>query len=313
VADVLPGALSGAMKLLAAAAAGCAVLAVLMALASGPGVGVAGRLVFLAGEGPLARAGGTAGARLGRPRPGAAAARRWLAGVRAGLPEGVRERLGPEDPEIRAALAASGLDPVDVHVFGAVAALLAGLAVLLPEVVRGGWPPGWLLALVVAAGAVGPRVWMRAVASRYRAAVAPEVADLLTLGAESGLGLLDSMRLAAGLSRGVVGRALETALGEIDAGREVSSALRETGRRLGGQAAGSFTAAVVQGLELGSPVARVLRTQAETLRTRRRQALESEIAALSLKLTLVTILLFLPALFVLSVLPNLLSFLQGRW
>jgi pilus assembly protein TadC len=60
-------------------------------------------------------------------------------------------------------------------------------------------------------------------------------------------------------------------------------------------------------------VARVLRTQAETLRTRRRQALESEIAALSLKLTLVTILLFLPALFVLSVLPNLLSFLQGRW
>jgi len=141
----------------------------------------------------------------------------------------------------------------------------------------------------------------------------PRVAELLTLGTDSGLELMGALEMASGHAAGPVGRALREALAEIRAGRDVIGALKAAGEKVGGESVRSFVDALVRGLQLGTPVGRVLRTQADSLRVGRRQALEARIAGLPLKLTLAAVLLFVPALLVLSVLPNLMAFLQGQW
>lgn len=299
-------------RTLAAAAAAAAFGCLVMGLS--PSAAVWERLRRLqegGGSGGSGEAGRTGRASAGG-RPGGEC---WTERVKRRLPPGLAS-LWPLDAEAAAALAARGLGAGDVHLAGTLGALAAGLVLVSTGLVRGGVPPGWLVFGVGVLAAVGPRVWVARMTAGHRAAVArelPEVAELMTLGAESGLGLLDAVRLAASLSGGPVGRSLAMALDEVQAGRETAAALRDAAARVGGREAAAFVASVVQGLELGTPVARVLRAQADSLRTRRRQALEARIAALPLKLTLATIVFFVPALFVLSVLPNLLAFLQGRW
>jgi len=225
-------------------------------------------------------------------------------------------RLLPADAASAAALEASGREAADVHLLGFLAGLAGVLCLCLVSIATGHSPSGPAVALIGAASILGPRLWVRAVVGRYQAAIArelPKAAELLTLGAESGLGLLEAMRLAVGLCDGPVARALSVALAEMDAGRETVAALKAAAERIGGQGATAFVASIVQGLELGTPVARVLRVQADTLRTKHRQALEARIAAISLKVTLVTVLLFVPPLLVLAVLPNLLAFLGRGW
>jgi tight adherence protein C len=242
---------------------------------------------------------------------------RWLGLVRHLVPQSwlaALLRVWPAAAEAEPGIG-TGLRPLEVHLAG----LVGGLGLMLVLVLMnlaGIRAPSLVFGLVVAAAALLPRLWLGRALARHRAAVSgelPKVAELLTLGTESGLGLLEAMRLAGGLSGGGVGRALQAALTEIDAGRETHAALRDIASRVGGQEIATFVGSVVQGLALGVPVARVLRTQADTLRSRHRQALEARIAGLSMRLTVVTILLFVPALFVLSVLPNLVAFLRGQW
>jgi len=219
-------------------------------------------------------------------------------------------------PETAAALEASGVGRAEAQAVGVLAAA-AGLGVYaVSALLCGGPPPVWLTAAVAAAALGGPRLWLSRIVDRHRSAVAaelPKAAELLTLGTESGLELLEAARMAATLLTGPVGKALAEALVEIDAGREQLDALRNMALRVGGGETATFVAALAQGLALGTPVARVLRVQADSLRARRRQTLESRISGLSLKLTVVTILFFVPALFILSVLPNLLAFIGGSW
>lgn len=300
-------------RLLAAAGAATAAFGLGLALA-GP-TGRQARLERLSGAGAgKVRAGAAGAAAAGARAAGAGTFGGWR-GLARRVPASLRSRLWPPDAELRSALAGSGLEPADVRLAGIFCGLGGLLGLGLLYVPRGG-PPGVAVAALGAAALLSPSLWLRSVLARHRAAVArelPKAAELLTLGAESGLGLLEAARLAAPLLDGPVGRALREALAEIDAGRETVSALRGVASRVGGAAASLFAASVAQGLELGTPIARVLRAQADALRTKRRQALEARIAGLSLKLTLVTVLLFVPALFVLSVLPNLMAFLRGQW
>lgn len=226
------------------------------------------------------------------------------------------ERVSPAGDEAAAAARESGLEPVDVRLAAAAAGLAVAAAATLLAAGRGAAPQAWVMGLTAIAALVGPGLWLSGAVSRYRASVArelPKVAALLTLGGESGLELMEAVRLAAGLSPGPVGRVLRRALAEVDAGREKIAALRAAGRSAGSREVQSFIAAVTQGLQLGTPVSRVLRIQADNLQARRRQALEARISGLPTKLTVVTVVFFLPALFVLSVLPNLLAFLGSRW
>jgi len=240
----------------------------------------------------------------------------WAGVLRSLAPAGLGRRFGPPDAETAAALASRGLDAADVHLGGCVLGL--GLALLLggASLAGGHGSSPWPLVAAAGLGWLGPRVWLGRAAALHRAEVArelPRVTELLALAAESGLELPAALEMALSHSDGPVGRAFLEALAEVRAGREMGAALRAAGDRLGTGPARSLVDAVVRGLELGTPVVRVLQAQAESLRVGRRQALEARIAALSMKLTLATVALFVPALLVLSVLPNLMAFLQGKW
>ncbi len=249
-------------------------------------------------------------------QPGEKTLRRFAGALRRIVPRRFVEGLASVEVEVAAALAPTGLDFVDVHLMAVGASVLVCLFLVLALLARGLLAPGWLIIFILASGVGAARVWVNGRVARHRAAVArelPKVADLLTLGTESGLELLSATDMASRLSPGPVGTALRIALDEANAGREIVSALRAVPARVGGRGISSFIASVVQGLELGTPVARVLRVQADGLRAKRRQALEAKIAGLSMKLTLITVLLFVPALLVIAVLPNLLAFLGGSW
>lgn len=240
----------------------------------------------------------------------------WSGRLAERLPDSLRDRWRPSGAEERAALSMTGVDPIEVHALGVLAAIALAGASLALGLAGVGPSPAAGLAVGFGLAVGGPRLWLNRALTRHRMAVErelPQVAELMTLGAESGLELVDAVRLAAGLCSGPVGRALRETLAEVSAGREMAGALRETVRRLGGPAAAGFIGALVQGIELGTPVARVLRIQADTFRVRRRQAVEARIAGLPLKLTMATIFFFVPALLVLSVLPNLLAFLGSQW
>jgi Flp pilus assembly protein TadB len=226
-----------------------------------------------------------------------------------------RDNSRSDETEGRAALVGLGITPFDVHLAGVVAGV-GFLGVLFAAELAGLRVPDIIGVLVAGTAVIGPRLWMKGRLGAYRMAIGrelPRVAELLTMGTESGLGLLEAMRLTSGLCVGQVGLALRDTLREIDAGREPLPALRAMASRLGGQETSTFLDSVSHGLALGVPVARVLRGQADALRTRRRQVLESRISGLSMKLSVVTIIFFVPALFVLSVLPNLMAFLRGQW
>ncbi len=243
----------------------------------------------------------------------------WPDAVRRLLPESrarLLARAWPAGREIEEALAGSGYRPLDVRLAGIAAGLALVLVLGLAGLGSRGLSPGWLFGLGLGLALAGPGLVLKAAADKRRVAIdveLPKAAELLTLGTESGLGLLEAARMAAALCPGPAGEALGAALTEVDSGRETAAALRDAAERLGTPDATAFFGAIVQGLALGAPVARVLRSQADSLRAKRRQALETAVAGLSVKLTVVTIVLFVPALFVLAVLPNVLAFLGGRW
>lgn len=319
------------LRVLTAVAAGAAAHSLVRAaLGPGPGGWRLARLIGLAGgeadpggfslaDGDKGGAGQGSRVARGPAGPGGEDRRPWWsAGLRRRLPGVVAAGLAGLGPgeAVETVLARRGLDPVDVYLAGLVGATAVALVLTAVRLLGGGGVPGWALAALAAAGILGPRLWLGAQASRHQAAVArelPRVAGLLALGTESGLELLEAIRLAAPLSPGPVGEALGRAMAEMDAGRETVPALRAVAARVGGPETRAFVASVVQGLELGAPVARVLRTLADSLVTKRRQTLEARINSLSLRLTVVTVTLFVPALLVLTVLPNLLVFLAGRW
>lgn len=266
------------------------------------------------------RAGSNLPARLAGLAPGVSRAdvspSRRLRAVITSLPPGLVRKWRPADAEAQAILLASGVDPVEVHTVWALGGLALAVGGLVAILGGFGPAPATVLVLTLGLAVAGPRIGLARVVARHRAMVEselPQVADLMTLAAESGLELTEAIRLASDLGRGPVSRALGQALSETSAGLEIGAALSQAARRVGGRAFGSFVGALVQGLELGTPVARVLHDLADSLRVRRRQSLETRISALPVKLTVATIIFFVPALLVLSVLPNLLAFLGSGW
>ena len=165
--------------------------------------------------------------------------------------------------------------------------------------------------LGAAAGAAWPARCLLAARARRRGEVArelPETLDLLVICADAGLGLPQAVRTVAMVVPGVVGQELRRAVREMDAGLAAARAMRAMSGRCDLHALSALAAALAQGERLGAPVAETLRRQAVAARAARRQELEKRIDTLPTRLTLVAIFMLLPPLFVVAVLPSVLSF-----
>lgn len=140
----------------------------------------------------------------------------------------------------------------------------------------------------------------------------PFLVDLLTVCTDGGMNLQQAMeRIAAipGCNYPVLSEIVRrTKLGKsiIKSVEDVASLWR-SGELL------VLVRALRLGLALGVPINEILQQVAALLRSRQRLALQKRLAITPLKLTFSALVFFYPPIFVVILLPHVLSFLRGQW
>ncbi len=193
---------------------------------------------------------------------------------------------------------------------GASLALLAGVRLVNLTPVPAGL---WLVPLVALKA---PDLWLRIrVERRQRLILAqlPVVIDLILVCISGGENFHQAIRKVAGKMTGPLPEEFQRVGEEVAAGRSMVQALRAMSQRVGLRAVRSLVTALVVGETLGTPMAEILKIQADTARRERQDLIERRISSLPLKLTICTLVFFFPPIFVITVLPNLLAFVRGSW
>jgi tight adherence protein C len=166
---------------------------------------------------------------------------------------------------------------------------------------------GWLL----------PRQILYRLVARYRRKLQealPDTVDLLGIVLGTGLALDQAlMRVSEEMQHIYPELANEfyTVVMQVKAGQERSKAFQALVRRTGVEDIKSLAAMIVQSERFGTSLAQALKVYAEALRTRRRLRAEAAIGKAGIKMLFPVVLFILPALFVVTLVPALLSFLQN--
>ncbi|MEW6523096.1 MAG: type II secretion system F family protein [Bacillota bacterium] len=162
------------------------------------------------------------------------------------------------------------------------------------------WPDLWL--------ARECRVRRRKVQTAF-----PGFLDLMATCANAGHSLYTSLLTVAPRVSGPLGEIFREVCQQLESGRRLWAALEYARGNAGLAEVDTFVTAMAEADALGAPIAETLRNLASLARTQRRYALEAAAATLPLKLSICTIVFFLPPVFVLLVVPNLMAFLISAW
>jgi tight adherence protein C len=141
----------------------------------------------------------------------------------------------------------------------------------------------------------------------------PGALDLMVICIEAGLGLDAAIvRLSGELRRGnpILGGELLTVAHEVQAGIPRRDALKDLADRSGVSELTTLAAILAQSDRLGTSVAQALRTQAESMRTRRRQRAEEQAAKAAVKIVFPLVFCIFPALFVVVLGPAVMTVIQ---
>jgi tight adherence protein C len=134
----------------------------------------------------------------------------------------------------------------------------------------------------------------------------PDALDLMVVCVEAGLGLDQAMRKVSDEMKKTY-RVLtdEFALSnfQLQMGRTRSEVLHELGARTGVSDLRALAAVLIQADKFGSSVAQALRTQSDSMRTRRRQLAEEKAAKTAVMLIFPLVLFIFPGIFVILVGP----------
>jgi tight adherence protein C len=96
----------------------------------------------------------------------------------------------------------------------------------------------------------------------------------------------------------------------VRAGQERTTAFNQFVRRTGIEDIKSLAAMIVQSEKFGTSLAQALKVYAEALRTRRRLRAEAAVGKAGIKMLFPIVLFILPALFVITLVPGVLSALR---
>ncbi len=199
-----------------------------------------------------------------------------------------------------------------IAVVGALVALGAGFA--------GGWQPTMLLgaaAFGAGAGMMLPNFWLSLATSSRQAKVRqglPDTLDLLVVSVESGLALDAALKRVGDEMAPVhteLSEELRIATMESQMGLPRSEALENMARRTGVEELRSLVSVITQAEKFGTSIARALRNQAESLRTKRRQAAEERAQKTAVKLMIPLVLFIFPAMGVVLGGPAVLNILEA--
>ncbi len=187
-----------------------------------------------------------------------------------------------------------------------VTAVVLGLLGLFVAV-SGGKPPLSIASIAALAAGIGfllPNVWLwLAVKQRTERILngMPDSLDLLVVSVEAGLALDAALQRVGDEMRHVypeLSEELQIATIETQMGVPRSDALARMADRTGVAEMRALVAVIAQAERLGTSVAKTLRNQAETLRTKRRQKAEERAQKTAVKLMLPLILFIFPAILI---------------
>lgn len=166
---------------------------------------------------------------------------------------------------------------------------------------------GWLL----------PQQFLHYLVRRYRRKLQealPDVVDMLGVVLGTGLAL-DQAMLRVGEEMQFIYPELAneflTVVMQVKAGQERSKAFQQLVRRTGVEDIKSLAAMIVQSERFGTSLAQALKVYADALRTRRRLRAEAAVGRAGVKMIFPIVLFILPVLFVITLVPGLLSVLDN--
>jgi len=239
-------------------------------------------------------------------------AARLMEQVKRRAPSGLRERA-------RQRLIAAGVEGEAERFLGRqvlttlVLAVSAGL-LMLPYAATNS---GFYFLMVIVAAILGWRLpefkLSRLIAQRRKAMerALPEVLDVLSVSVEAGLGFDGAIQKVAERFPEPVAGEFRAYLKEMRLGSSRADALRRLSARSGVTDFQTFTAAIIQADQLGVSIAKVLRTQSEAMRIKRKQRAEEKAMQLPLKILFPLIMFIFPTLFIIILGPVAIGFLTS--
>ncbi|MBK7972197.1 MAG: type II secretion system F family protein [Deltaproteobacteria bacterium] len=201
-------------------------------------------------------------------------------------------------------------------VVGALAGIVFGAVVVPTWSLAPGLQALWML-IAPMAGLVLPVFWLRVRERERQAEIArtlPDALDLMKICLEAGLAMEPAMTRVGeelGKRRAVLGRELILTSRQIQAGRSRADALHALASRCGVPELSNVVMLLNQTERMGMGVGDVLRTAADTSRTRRLQRAETEAARTSVKMIFPLALFLLPAMLLVVLGPAFLQLQRG--
>ncbi|MEW6183394.1 MAG: type II secretion system F family protein [Bacillota bacterium] len=126
----------------------------------------------------------------------------------------------------------------------------------------------------------------------------PDAIDLLVVSVEAGLGFDLALAKVTEKLQGSLTDEFRKTLQEMRMGKPRQTALRDLSRRVGSTHLSGFISMVIQGTQMGITIGQILRSQAEAMRTLRRQRLEAMIMKLPVKMVFPLVFCIFPALMI---------------
>ncbi len=173
------------------------------------------------------------------------------------------------------------------------------------------------LLFAISAGILGlylPEFWLsRRVKERQNAMrhALPDALDMLTICVDAGLGLDAAMIKVTQKWDNPLSDEFKTVLGEMRMGVRRSEALRHLVSRTAVEELSSFVAILVQAEKLGISVTKVLHTQSDQLRERRRQWAEEQAHKAPIKMMIPLVVFIFPATFAVILGPAIPRFMMA--
>ncbi|MCP4437296.1 MAG: type II secretion system F family protein [Actinomycetia bacterium] len=228
-----------------------------------------------------------------------------------GYVEKVRQRFiwaGEPDPQKVDRFLAIRVITIALAVIAAILIFLVGVLPLsgMPLLVVGG--------AVVAGLVLGPdNVLNRKVSDRQHEIqiTLPDVLDLLVISVEAGLGFEQALDRVINSVPGPLSDEFSRMLGETRAGANRSDAMRALDERCNVPELRSFVMAIIQADTFGVSIGRVLRSQSEEMRVKRRQLAEEQAQKAPVKMMIPMVFCIFPALFAVVLGPAILGIREG--
>lgn len=169
-------------------------------------------------------------------------------------------------------------------------------------------------ALLALAGVFGPDVWLKRVAAARQRRIAldlPDFLDVTSVCLQAGIPLDPAIRVVVNRMDGPLSEELARYLHEVSLGTPRESALRGVIDRNDCPELRFLMESLLQGLELGVPIAQAIAAQARDLRGTRTQKAKAQAARASPQVTLVTTFVITPAVFAFIVALLVLNFIYN--